>query len=252
MLATIYVTAGVNVRKPVMENDNTLLKTKKSNLLKQINDQTVGRKAVGGFSVILLIIAVILFYQDYFWTSMCIGAIAIICAIVALVITADAELNEVKQIDNELELQYIEQNSAEKKAEQLFKNHQLEIKKYYDLTLKNSGYIFIIGVICIVVGFAFVGLTYFVITSNKAADDNEKYLYGIIGLISTFMTNYIGSIFLRMHAETVKSLGEFHSRLVNTHHLHFANYISQTVTDTDSKNRVLAELISKMIENGGK
>lgn len=232
-----------------MEDNNSLLKDRKINLLKSINDMETGKKVIGAIGFITIVAAVIFFYQNYLWTSIILGILGLIVILVILSVNSDVELNEISQIDNELQLEDIAQNSAEKKAEQLFKNHQLEIKKYYDLTLKNSRHIFLTGLMCIAIGVVFVVLTYFVIANTKPNDGNEKILYGVIGLLSTFMTNYIGSIFLKMHAETVKSLGEFHSRLVNTHHLHFANYISQTISDKEMKNKVLSDLILKMIDS---
>ena len=156
---------------------------------------------------------------------------------------------KIAQIENEIDLLSLEDTSSEMRAEKLFKYHQLELKKYYDQTLRHSSWIFLTGLLCIVCGFVFIGITLYLIFNTRTIEFNEKILLGVIGTISTLLANFIGAIYLKMYSETVKSLTEFHNRLVITHHLHFGNFLNAKISDQQLREKTLSELILKIVEN---
>lgn len=98
-------------------------------------------------------------------------------------------------------------------------------------------------------GFIIVGATiYLLVNLNQKFNFNEKLLLGIIGTISTILSNLVGGIYLKMYSETVKSLTEFHHRLVVTHHLHFSNFLISKITDKELREKTLMDLVIKIAE----
>ena len=157
------------------------------------------------------------------------------------------ELSQKEEYENDLDLLNISNTSWETKAIKLFKYHQFEVKKYYDLTLQQSSWIFRAGIVIIIIGFGFVAYTLYAI-AHCGKDDDQRAVIGIVGSLATFMANFIGVIYLRMYTETVKSLTVFHNKLVTTHHLHFANYLNSKINDEDLRNKSLAEITKKIVE----
>ncbi len=155
---------------------------------------------------------------------------------------------EIEDILNELDLLNIEVAPREQRAEKLFKVHQFELKKYYDLTLAQSRWIFYVGVLCIVAGFVIIGFTgwglYYFIEAGKKL--KEGLLIGATGLLSTILVEFIGKVFIDMYKKTIESLGEFHKRLVATHHLHFANFLVAKIANETAREKVLADIASNL------
>jgi len=154
---------------------------------------------------------------------------------------------EIRDIENELDLLSISEDSIEQRAEKQFKLHQLELKKYYDQTLRHSSLIFFVGLICLILGFAIIGFTlYLVFSSSVAIGISEKIILATLGGIRAILSNFIGIIYIKMYSETIKSLTEFHNRLVLTHYLHFGNFLIGKITDQNLREKTLAEIASKL------
>ena len=150
---------------------------------------------------------------------------------------------EKRDIENELDLLNISKDSIEQRAEKQFKFHQLELKRYYDQTLRQSSLIFYGGLFCLFLGFVVIGISlYFVFFSSATNVLSDKILFASLGAIGAILSNFIGIIFLKMHSETIKSLTEFHNRLVLTHHLHFGNFLIGKITDQTLREKTLAEI----------
>lgn len=157
---------------------------------------------------------------------------------------------QIQQIDNEIDLLTFGETTNEIRAEKLFKYHQFEVKKYYDQTLNHSSWIFFTGLFCIIIGFIFAGtIIYLVFNSQgQSLEFNEKILISSVGLISTLLANFIGTIYLNMYSKTIKSLTEFHNRLVSTHHLHFVNFLTSKIENQDLREKTLSDLTKKIVE----
>jgi hypothetical protein len=54
---------------------------------------------------------------------------------------------------------------------------------------------------------------------------------GALGAVRAMLADFIGGVYIKMYSGTVKSLTEFHERLVLTHHLHFANFLAAKITN---------------------
>ena len=149
---------------------------------------------------------------------------------------------DIQEIDNELDLLSIALTSEEERAEKLFKHHHLELKRYYDENLKQSSWLFIVGIGCIFAGFAIIGVTLYLLYEKFESEIENKILIASMGAIGAILTNFIAVIFLKMHAETVKSLTEFHNRFVNTHHFYFGNFLVAKVKDDLKREQALIDL----------
>jgi hypothetical protein len=153
-------------------------------------------------------------------------------------------------LEGELDLLETTQILPEQRAEKLFKHHQYELQKYYDQTLRHSKWIFIVGLICIFIGFVVIGATfYFVIASDASGEPRqiqEKILIAVLGTAGSVLANFIAVIYIRMFSEILKSVADFHNRLVGTHNLYFANFIATKVTDAAKRDDNFSEIAKNL------
>jgi len=156
-------------------------------------------------------------------------------------ITKSSNFNKVVIQDarNELALLSTDIESSESRAELLFKNHEFELKKYYDQTLAQAGWIFKTGIACIFLGFVIIGVTFQLIGSGE---DSEKIITAVVGSIGVISTNFIGVIYIKMYSESMKALTGFHNRLVSTHHLHYANFMGSKIKDEKLREKTISEI----------
>jgi hypothetical protein len=153
---------------------------------------------------------------------------------------------EIRQTEDELDLANTPASKEEQAAQKLFKLHQLELNKYYDQTLKQSGWIFFAGLFCLAIGFGVIGLTLWIV---QDVNNKNVQLAAILGGIAGILSNYIGAVYLKMHSETIKSLTEFHNRLVNTHYLHFGNFLLAKIETDKLREASLAKIAINLSTN---
>ncbi|PEC09607.1 TRADD-N-associated membrane domain-containing protein [Bacillus toyonensis] len=153
---------------------------------------------------------------------------------------------ELQEIENELDLLSISHSSLEERSEKLFKHHHLELKRYYDENLKQSSWIFIVGIACILIGFAIIGVTMYFLIANSSNELENKIIVASVGAIGAILSNFIAVIYLKMHSEAVKSLTEFHNRFVNTHHFYFSNFLLSKIQNEDKREDAFIELALKI------
>lgn len=145
-----------------------------------------------------------------------------------------------QEIDNELDLLDIKESSLEERAEKLFKQHHIELKRYYDQNLKQSSLLFKVGIGCICMGFIIIAITIFLVSTNISAQ--TQIIIASVGGIGAILSNFIAAIYMKMHTDTEKSLTQFHHRFVNTHHYHFANFLISKVKNSDRREKALVDL----------
>ncbi|QWI55252.1 hypothetical protein J5W00_10330 [Bacillus mycoides] len=153
---------------------------------------------------------------------------------------------ELQEVENELDLLSISHSSLEERSEKLFKHHHLELKRYYDENLKQSSWIFVVGIACILIGFAIIGITLYFLMLNSSNELENKIIVASVGAIGAILSNFIAVIYLKMHSEAVKSLTEFHNRFVNTHHFYFSNFLLSKIQNEDKREDALVELALKI------
>ncbi|KIO59878.1 hypothetical protein B4143_2607 [Bacillus subtilis] len=168
--------------------------------------------------------------------------------VVGSVYTSIPFLNTSRQItsmifDIEREIDLLEsEDSINNRSETLFKQHHLELKRYYDLNLTQNSYLFWVGISCIFLGFGFIGLTIYLISGNTLDSTQNKLIVAGTGALAGILSNFIGAIYLRMHTNSTNSLTEFHNRFVNTHHFYFSNFLISQIEDVQRREETLANL----------
>jgi hypothetical protein len=166
----------------------------------------------------------------------------------------DAEI-EIQETENKLYLFINKEQdntitNTELRSEKLFKNHQVELKKYYDQTLNHSSYIFYVGILCLVIGFGVIG--YSIYKANNVSffnlNTNSQIISSILGAVSGILINYIGAIYLKMFSETIKSLTEIQKMLAMTHHLHFVNFITSKINTPETRENIFGEIAKTLTQ----
>lgn len=156
--------------------------------------------------------------------------------------------NKIDELNNDIELATIDPSEIEKRAERLFNKHQLELQKYYDLTLSQSKLIFFGGIFCILIGVGIVFVTLYLVF-NLASSITEKIIPAILGSIGAILTNYIAVVYLKMYSETTNSLTIFHNRLVSSNHLHFSNFLIAKISESTKRDETLALVAQEIAKN---
>jgi hypothetical protein len=150
--------------------------------------------------------------------------------------------DDIVEIDNEIDLLRIADDSPERRAQKLFQLHAIDLKRYYDQTLHQGGYIFWVGVVCIVLGFAVVGTTIWLLQDLQDAQLSQQIVIATLGATGAVLANFIAVIYLRMYSATVQSMTEFHDKLVSTHHLHFGNLLVAKISDDQRREETLRSM----------
>jgi hypothetical protein len=152
------------------------------------------------------------------------------------------------EIKDEIDLLDVGKVSSEMRAEKQFRIHGNELKRYYDQALKHGSWIFIAGISNLFIGIAIIAVTLYLV-SNTSSDGNGL-IIGVIGGISGILTNFIAVIFLKMYSGTIKSLNDFHDRLVFTNRMHYSNLLVSKIFDEDLKSKTWAKLALSLAGNG--
>jgi hypothetical protein len=134
----------------------------------------------------------------------------------------------------------------EQRAYKLFQLNSFEIKRGYDQALRQRGWVFLLGLVCIFAGFGCVAAAFAVIHSGAAPDLADKIVVASLGAVTGILANFIALIFLRMFSSTVSSMADLHDRLVVTHHAHFGNLLAARITDEQLKDQTLARMALAM------
>ena len=204
---------------------------------------------------------------DYIWPfgkSLCLllliyGAV-MICALAPMsrsrLRTVEEEIQDIEFEKDLLRLQAI---PAESRAEKLLRINQYQLRRYYDLNLSQSSWIFAVGILCILLGAGILGVTLYLVASPGAPVESaeldessepqgepfefeEKIVLGFLGAIGTILTEYVAAIYLKMHSSITESLVAFHSKLVSTNKLFLANLIASRINDDEKREDAFAKL----------
>lgn len=149
--------------------------------------------------------------------------------------------DEIRVIDFDLDLQKFEVSKKEVRAEKILLINNYQLRRYYDLNLNQNIWVFGLGIFCIILGIAVIGVTLYLVLAVAQGWDS-KLITGVVGAIGSFMTNYIAAIYLKMHASATHILGSFHSRLVETHQLLFGNLLASRIEDDKIRWQTLSQL----------
>jgi hypothetical protein len=157
--------------------------------------------------------------------------------------------NEIDALETELSLNLTGVEAKEERAERLFKSHDIGLRKYYDQALSQTKVIFLIGIFCVFVGFAFIGTSFYIIYEKGAGSKiDEKILIAVLGTISGILTNFVAVIYMKIYSKTAESFTSFHIKLVSSNHLHFANFLLSKIKDESVLNETLKDISNKIAD----
>jgi len=151
--------------------------------------------------------------------------------------------------DFEFEREIVEYSPSkeETRADKLLRMNQSQLRRYHEMNLQQTMWVFFIGVSCIVVGVAIIGITLYLVRAIPATEYHEKILVAVVGAIGGILTNFIAAIYLQMHSAATKNLNQFHSTLVTTQQLFLANLIASRIEPNDKRWDALAKISMSMI-----
>lgn len=197
-----------------------------------------------GMSIILIIgVPLIIFAIENHRTSY----VFILYALAPLVIYP-TYLQRIRQYEkelNDLELDLdIEQFDIGKEisyAEKTLRLHNNQLKRYYDLNLRQNSWIFGFGIFCILLGFGIILVTFYLVL-NVSEDISTKIITGSLGGISAILSNFIAALYLKMNASVSSNLKEFHQKLVETHKLLMGNLIAAKIDSQQIKESTYSDM----------
>jgi hypothetical protein len=179
------------------------------------------------------------------------ASVAIVLAGLGASIGTRGMRQEIVDLYNEEDLLRIGSQSHEQKAQKLLKIQQLQLKRFYDQTLRQSSLIFAVGVVAMALGFAIIIATLFFVAQDipaTAAEPPDRELLGekvviaVLGAAGGILTNFVGAMYIKMFSEIVQSVARSQSAIVTTSHLHLANLLAASIGDDTLRQKTLAEL----------
>jgi hypothetical protein len=132
----------------------------------------------------------------------------------------------------------------EKRAANLFFKHQVELKQYYDQTLRQNKQAFVVGIICIGFGLGAITAIATLLLIHSGSTTPAKIVAGGLGILSALLSGFVARIYLRVYEGSAEALGSFHDRLVNTNHYHFASLLISMIQPDPERMTALSELSS--------
>jgi hypothetical protein len=152
----------------------------------------------------------------------------------------DADMQE---IDYKIDIQRFQVSVSETRAEKILRLNDFQLRRYYESTLKQNGWVFLLGILCIVLGVGISGFTLWLVVWSRAdAKLSDKIVTAALGAVSSLLTNYVAVMYLKMHAAAAAAMITFHERLVATHQSLFGNLVASRITDDKLRWDTLAKI----------
>jgi hypothetical protein len=151
-------------------------------------------------------------------------------------------------IDLEFEEEILEYSPSkeETRADKLLRMNQAQLRRYHEMNLQQTMWIFFIGIGCLVVGVVIIGVTMYLVRT-AGTEAHEKIIIAVVGAVGGILANFIAAIYLQMHSATAKSLNQFHSTLVATQQLFLANLMASRIEPDTKRWDALAKISMSMI-----
>jgi hypothetical protein len=159
--------------------------------------------------------------------------------------------NDLKDIDNQLDMIRIPEQSHEQKAQKLLQIQQFELKRYYDQTLRQSTGIFWVGIAAMLLGFLVIAWSLYFVGHNFALPakesglakwSGESVVVGVLGAVGGILTNFVGAMYIKMFSEIIQAVTKSHVSLVSTSHFHLANVLAANIRSEVLREKTLADL----------
>jgi MFS family permease len=152
---------------------------------------------------------------------------------------------QLRTLEFEIDLLRYEVNPEQTRAEKVLRLNQYELSRYYSLNLSQNFWVFALGVFCILLGLAVIGLTLYLVI-YATTETETQIIIAVVGALGSFMTSYIAAIYLKIHGEASTHLGSFHGRLVQTHQLLLGNLVASRIENEEKRSETLSQLALNM------
>lgn len=154
---------------------------------------------------------------------------------------------EIQDTEFEIDLLKLETTPEEIRAEKLLRIYQFQLRRYFEVNLRQNSWIFFVGILCILIGVGVICATLALIREAKSWSD--KTVLGSVGVIGTFLTNYVAAIYLKMQSGITETLTSIYSKIASTQKLFLANLLASRITDANKRWETLAQL-SLLVADG--
>jgi hypothetical protein len=137
-----------------------------------------------------------------------------------------------------------------KRAERKLWQHKRQLRSYYDLHLKQNVAFFALGISVIVFGLLVAAATVYLIVFVASARDAKVIVAGVGGAIFMLL-GYVTATYVKMHASTSLALGNFHSRLIETHRLLLSDLIASRIENSEIREQTLSKIALNLTASPG-
>ncbi len=183
-----------------------------------------------------------------------IGAVVLFLVTTALLVPTMLDIRtenrirrgDLEQIEFESELMAYEASAAERRAEKLLRINEQQLRRYYNLNLSQGKWVFMMGIVCVVVGIAVVVGTFYAVAQARGQTEAQVVI-GAVGAVGAILINYVAAVYLRIHASAAESFTAFHARLASTHELFLANLLISRVSE-ERRDDVLCTLAVEIVK----
>lgn len=156
---------------------------------------------------------------------------------------------DIQEIDFRIDLQELEVNKHEIRAEKILRLNDFQLQRYYNLNISQNSWVFGLGVFCIILGMIVIGVALHIII-NVAKTIQVQIITGVLGAIGAILTNYIAAIYLKMNTTAAENLTGFHTRLVETHQILLGSLLASRIDDDAKRWETLSQLSQKLMQKG--
>ncbi|HEU4906140.1 MAG TPA: hypothetical protein VFT19_08510 [Solirubrobacterales bacterium] len=132
----------------------------------------------------------------------------------------------------------------------LFLKNEVELKRYYDQALRQSSFVFVLGVVCVLAGLAVVVGAGKIVYSTDDLDKTAQVVVGALGVAGGLLSGFVAQVYLGLHRGTVSSMTDFHTRFVLTHHMLFANVLVARIGDERLRDDALSDVANAIAADG--
>jgi hypothetical protein len=148
---------------------------------------------------------------------------------------------DLQELDFQIDLQQFDVSLRESRAEKILRLNSFQLRRYHDINLQQNTWVFTVGILCILLGVAVIGVAFYLVIAVAQTLD-AKIITGTLGGIGSLLTHFIAAIYLKMHSSATANLAAFHSKLVDTHQTLFGNLVASRIEDDKLRNDTLSRL----------
>jgi hypothetical protein len=232
---------------------------------KQLAKTVQWRRIALGYGLVVIALGLVLAaFGIPFWIAVTlevIGAASVVAYFFLSPATLEQEIRDLAVI-----VEIIHAHDERNRALKMFRAHQFELRRYYNLARQHSRTMLIAGLICISLGVVIVIVAGYMVLNpctflteaeceafaavapgeKGVTDYMSQIIIGVLGAAGVILTDYVAAIYMKMYAVSSQSLNDFHNRLVSTHHLVLANDMVSRITDDTKREDAITEIVKEL------